>query len=162
MEGSFRSSGLRIGFILTQPTPRRSNPGIQLIEQFRVVMVNRVDQAGDQNFGVQIRFGKKFTDHIRRPSPLDIPGGNDCRINERPVLFLPLEQTFPEESIQRRHHRGVSQAGAQARRDLLDARGAQFPNHRHDFSLSPAKPTELRHGGADLCRGIRADRAALL
>jgi hypothetical protein len=133
--------------------PCGSDLGCELIKHPGVVVIDRIDQAGQQNIGPLAGVGKEAADQIQSTLRLNLPSSQACEIDERAILLFALQQALFEEAVQGSHDGGVGQRRAKTLRYLLHIRTPQRQKHRQHLPLPLAQLSNLQR----TC-GVRRDR----
>jgi len=127
---------------------RGADAGLELIEQIGVVMVDCIDEAGDQDIGLDVGFGKEAADQVRGAAAFEVARGKRGGVDEGAVLFVACEETFTKEAVKGGHDGGVGEAVVEVVGDLLDSGAAALVEEREHFALTAAEPAEGGERGA--------------
>lgn len=115
--------------------------------------MDSVDQTGDEKVGARVRFGEEATDEMRSPMTFEVASREREGIKIRTVLFATREESFAIKTIERGHHRGVSQVGVEMCGDLLHGGAAELAEDGEYLALATAEQADGRGGF-----GVRASR----
>lgn len=126
---------------------RGANAGFELIEQVGVVVVDGVDEAGDQDFGADVGLGEESADEVGGAVTFEVACRKSDGVEEGAVLFVAREKTLAEEAIEGRHDGGVGEAGIEAFDDLLDGGAAEDAEDGEDFALAATEDAKWRERG---------------
>jgi hypothetical protein len=124
-----------------------THAGFELVEEAGVVVVDGIDEAGNEDIGLGVGFGKEAADEVRGALFFEIAGGEAGRVEERAIHLFALEKAFAEEAVESGHDRGVGEGGVDVFGDLLDGGAAQLAENGQHFALATTEE------GAGWCRG---------
>ncbi len=114
----------------------RTHAGFELIEEVGVVVVDGIDEAGDQDVGLRFGFGKEAADEMRGSLLFEIARGEAGGVEEGAIHFFPLEEPFAEEAVESGHDRCVGEGGVDVFGYLLDGGAAQLAENGEHFALA--------------------------
>lgn len=129
---------------------RGADAGLEPIEEAGVVVVDGVDEAGNEDLGPGVGLGKEAMDEICSPMFFEVAGGKCERVEEGAVLFASCEQALAEQAIERGHDGGVSEAGVELFGDLLHRGAVEPAQDRKHFALAATEDPERRKRGTFL------------
>src|SRR5262245_35670519 len=138
-------------FLLDQP--------IELIEHRAIMFAHRVNDARQDRLDAVGSSTEQHVDHITGDAPLELVGRKTGRVEKRPPLLAPVEQSLFVQTIERRHQSRIGQALVKSLMDVADTdpRRAVWmpPNRLHYFAL---KRTKVRRGAfARFFEGMQFD-----
>lgn len=134
--------GRRLG--LVRLGTRGADAGFELIEEFGVVVVDGVNQAGDQDFGPHVGLGEEAMDEMGSTAAFEIAGRKREGVEKSAVLLATLKEALAKETIEGRHDGGVRESGIEALGDLLHGGAAKQAEHGEHLALAAAKGAERR------------------
>jgi hypothetical protein len=106
------------------------------VEEFGVVALDCINEAGEQNVVVDLGVGEETMDEGVGASVFEIVRAESGCVKEGAVPLFATEQAFFEKPIESGHDRGVGERRSQPVGDLLDGSTAFTPKHGENLTLA--------------------------